>query len=155
MQDLELGKFSVVTNGDKPAHSASNGSLAAASGKEVAAYAGTGIRGYTTALPFEPLVFTFKDVSYSVPMPEVSGQGRAGARLTEEVRMQMGAWVHVVRAVPCGSGHCCAVLYCGIVWLVDEACGHGFCFLLVNPRPARHLPGWWGLGASAHGGNPA
>ncbi|GAB4820274.1 hypothetical protein N2152v2_007320 [Parachlorella kessleri] len=68
--DLELGKFSVVTNGDKPAHSASNGSLAAASGKEVAAYAGTGIRGYTTALPFEPLVFTFKDVSYSVPMPE-------------------------------------------------------------------------------------
>ena len=73
LQDLELGKFGVLSNGDKPAHSAGNGSLAAVNGKDVAAYAGTGIRGYTTALPFEPLVFTFKDVSYSVPMPEVSG----------------------------------------------------------------------------------
>ena len=62
-----------MSNGGKPAHPGSNGSLAAANGKDVAAYAGTGIRGYSTALPFEPLVFTFKDVSYSVPMPEVSG----------------------------------------------------------------------------------
>lgn len=37
---------------------------------------GAGSRGYATALPFEPLVYTFKNISYSVPLPKVGVKSR-------------------------------------------------------------------------------
>ncbi len=64
--------------GKLPQPAAANGGMLNGTGSAHANDRGgngcNGIRGYTTALPFEPLVYTFKDISYSVPLA-VSGLG--------------------------------------------------------------------------------
>jgi hypothetical protein len=119
---LTNGALAKPTNGTLPG---ADGPLPGAEGR-LAAKAGSGcggggqggIRGYTTALPFEPLAFTFKDVSYSVPMPKVSwGQQEQMGKRRDRLCMP-GAWLVGLVLAVCGL----PFSLCAVGALLQHAC---------------------------------
>lgn len=67
------GHAAAATNGTTP--SPTNGLLGTGGLKKVAPEAAAlKDAAAATALPFEPLTYTFKDISYSVPLPKVRGR---------------------------------------------------------------------------------